>query len=36
MDGFNGAIESGELTLAEKSAGRLLSTALFSRWRIEA
>lgn len=36
MDGFNGAIESGELTLAEKSAGRLLSTALFSRWRSQA
>jgi 23S rRNA (cytosine1962-C5)-methyltransferase len=32
MAGFNGNIEAGELTLREQSAGRLLSTAIFTRW----
>jgi 23S rRNA (cytosine1962-C5)-methyltransferase len=30
--GMGGAIESGELIIREKSAGRALSTSLFSRW----
>jgi 23S rRNA (cytosine1962-C5)-methyltransferase len=30
--GLNGALETGELALVEKSAGRLLSTAIFARW----
>jgi len=29
---LNGSIESGELALVEKSAGRLLSTGIFARW----
>jgi 23S rRNA (cytosine1962-C5)-methyltransferase len=32
MAGFGGQAEAGELTLREKSAGRLLSTAIFARW----
>ena len=30
--GMGGTIESGELVIREKSAGRALSTSLFSRW----
>jgi len=30
---LNGVIECGELTLQEKSAGRLVSTGIFSRWK---
>lgn len=30
--GMGGAVESGELIIREKSAGRALSTSLFSRW----
>jgi 23S rRNA (cytosine1962-C5)-methyltransferase len=30
--GLSGEIETGELTLIENSAGRLLSTAIFARW----
>lgn len=33
MKGFQGVITSGELALREKSAGRLISTAIFSRWQ---
>ncbi len=32
MNGFNGTLESGELVLNEKSAGRILSMAITSRW----
>lgn len=32
MSGKDGMVESGELALVESSAGRLLSTAIFSRW----
>ncbi len=35
MEGFGGKIESGELVTREKSAGRLLSQAVFSRWQAE-
>jgi 23S rRNA (cytosine1962-C5)-methyltransferase len=30
--GMGGAVESGELVIVEKAAGRRLSTSLFSRW----
>ena len=30
--GMGGTVESGELVIVEKSAGRKLSTSLFSRW----
>lgn len=30
--GMGGTVESGELVIREKSAGRVLSTSLFSRW----
>ncbi|MGE0503742.1 MAG: RsmD family RNA methyltransferase [Rhizobiaceae bacterium] len=30
--GMEGAVESGELVIREKAAGRALSTSLFSRW----
>ena len=30
--GMGGTVESGELVIREKSAGRALSTSLFSRW----
>ena len=30
--GMGGAVESGELVIREKAAGRALSTSLFSRW----
>ncbi len=33
MKGYQGDITSGELALREKSAGRLISTAIFSRWQ---
>ncbi len=32
MDGLGGSLETGELALVEKSAGRLLSTAIYARW----
>lgn len=32
FSGMGGAVESGELIIREKSAGRALSTSLFSRW----
>ena len=35
MRGFNGEVERGELVTREKSAGRLLSQAVFARWRVE-
>jgi 23S rRNA (cytosine1962-C5)-methyltransferase len=33
MDGFGGALECGELATEEKSAGRLLSQAVYARWQ---
>lgn len=33
LNGFAGELTSGELALQERSAGRLLSMAIFSRWR---
>ncbi|MBN2550592.1 MAG: class I SAM-dependent methyltransferase [Anaerolineales bacterium] len=33
--GLGGAVTAGELTLVERSAGRLLSTALYARWSKE-
>ncbi len=33
--GMGGKLETGELTLKESSAGRLLSTAIFTRWGAE-
>ncbi len=30
--GYNGAITTGEMVNVEQSAGRMLSTAIFSRW----
>jgi 23S rRNA (cytosine1962-C5)-methyltransferase len=35
MQGFGGTLECGELVTAEKSAGRLLSQAVYARWRLE-
>lgn len=32
MNGKNGKLSAGEIALTEKSAGRLLSTAIFARW----
>jgi 23S rRNA (cytosine1962-C5)-methyltransferase len=32
MNKFNGSVSSGELVLNEKSAGRILSMAITSRW----
>lgn len=32
MQGFSGQVEAGEVILQEKSAGRLLSMAIFGRW----
>lgn len=32
LDGFPGTITAGELALVERSAGRLLSMAIFARW----
>jgi 23S rRNA (cytosine1962-C5)-methyltransferase len=32
MAGKNGSLNAGEIALTEKSAGRLLSTAIFARW----
>jgi 23S rRNA (cytosine1962-C5)-methyltransferase len=32
--GFHGVVTAGEVVLAEKSAGRLLSMAVFARWNI--
>ena len=32
LAGFGGRVESGELVIREKAAGRALSTSLFSRW----
>lgn len=33
LEGHSGQIESGELVTRERSAGRLLSSAVFARWR---
>ena len=33
--GLNGSLETGELALVETSAGRMLSTAIYSRWSAE-
>jgi 23S rRNA (cytosine1962-C5)-methyltransferase len=33
MRGFGGAMECGELVTQEKSAGRLLSSAVYARWK---
>ena len=33
--GLGGRLATGELALVERSAGRLLSTAIFARWQIE-
>lgn len=33
--GMGGTVESGELVIREQSAGRALSTSLFSRWVAE-
>jgi hypothetical protein len=30
--GYNGALTTGEMVNIEQSAGRMLSTAIFSRW----
>ena len=35
MAGMGGTVESGELVIRERSAGRALSTSLFSRWVAE-
>lgn len=35
MTGDGGRVESGEVVLREKSAGRLISMAVFSRWSME-
>jgi hypothetical protein len=32
MHGFSGSLECGELVTKEKSAGRLLSQAVYARW----
>ncbi|HVN54634.1 MAG TPA: class I SAM-dependent methyltransferase [Anaerolineaceae bacterium] len=32
MQGYGGDVTAGELTLVEKSAGRILSLAIFARW----
>ena len=32
MEGFEGSLECGELVTKEKSAGRLLSQAVYARW----
>jgi 23S rRNA (cytosine1962-C5)-methyltransferase len=32
MEGFEGSLECGELVMEEKSAGRLLSQAVYARW----
>jgi 23S rRNA (cytosine1962-C5)-methyltransferase len=33
MDGYGGSLECGELVTQEKSAGRLLSQAVYARWQ---
>jgi 23S rRNA (cytosine1962-C5)-methyltransferase len=33
MSRFNGSLSSGELVIHEKSAGRILSMAIYSRWK---
>jgi hypothetical protein len=33
MQGFGGSLECGELVTQEKSAGRLLSQAVYARWQ---
>ena len=35
MENFKGQVESGELVTREKSAGRLLSQAVYARWQSE-
>jgi 23S rRNA (cytosine1962-C5)-methyltransferase len=34
--GLGGRLATGELALVERSASRLLSTAIFARWQAEA
>jgi 23S rRNA (cytosine1962-C5)-methyltransferase len=34
LRGFGGKLEAGELVTQEESAGRLLSQAVYARWRI--
>jgi 23S rRNA (cytosine1962-C5)-methyltransferase len=34
MAGLRGRVEAGELVIPERSAGRLLSTAIFTRWSV--
>ena len=33
MEGRRGAVTSGELVLVERSAGRVVSSAIFARWK---
>ena len=35
MEGLGGWVETGELVIPERGSGRLLSTAIFSRWSIQ-
>ncbi len=35
VNGLGGQLTMGELTLVEQSAGRLLSTAIYARWRAD-
>ena len=35
LRGLGGELEAGELALVERSAGRLLSTAIYARWKAE-
>ncbi len=32
LTGYPGSVTAGEIALTEKSAGRLLSTAIYARW----
>jgi hypothetical protein len=33
MEGYGGDLECGELVTVEKNAGRLLSQAVYARWK---
>ena len=35
LAGFGGSLECGELVTQEKSAGRLLSQAVYARWQAD-
>jgi 23S rRNA (cytosine1962-C5)-methyltransferase len=35
VSGLGGKLETGEMALVEKSAKRLLSTAIFARWEAD-